>query len=69
MKCEEEDEEQDVEDEEMYDERMNTFREFVGKKFVQVKSESESDFLFICKVTEGKMGNDSSDESMRLFIG
>ena len=28
---------------------------FVGKKFVQVKSESESDNLFICKVTEGKM--------------
>ena len=26
------------------------------RKFVQVKSESESDFLFICKVTEGKMG-------------
>ena len=24
-------------------------------KFVQVKSESESDVLFICKVTEGKM--------------
>ena len=24
-------------------------------KFVQVKSESESDTLFICKVTEGKM--------------
>ena len=48
---------------------MNVCREYVGKKFVQVKSESESDFLFICKVTEGKMGNDSSDESMRLFIG
>ena len=29
-------------------------REFVGKK-LQVKSESESDSLFICKVTEGKM--------------
>ena len=28
----------------------------MGKKFVQVKSESESDTLFICKVTEGKMG-------------
>ena len=41
------------------------------RKFVQVKSESESEsgFLFICKVTEGKMGNDSSDENMRLFIG
>ena len=42
-------------------------REFVGEKFVQVKS--ESDFLFICKVTEGKIGNDSSDESMRSYIG
>ena len=39
------------------------------RKFVQVKSESESGFLFICKVTEGKMGNDSSDENMHLFIG
>ena len=39
------------------------------RKFVQVKSESESDFLFICKVTEGKMGSDSSDESIRMYIG
>ena len=36
----------------------NVCREYVGKKFVQVKSESESDSLFICKVTEGKMGSD-----------
>ena len=28
----------------------------MGKKFVQVKSESENDTLFICKVTKGKMG-------------
>ena len=61
MKCEEEDEEDE--------ESMNVCREFVGKKFVQVKSESESDFLFICKVTEGKMGSDSSDESIRMYIG
>ena len=33
MKCEEEDEEDE--------ESMNVCREFVGKKFVQVKSESE----------------------------
>ena len=45
----------------------NVCRGYVGEKFVQVKS--ESDFLFICKVTEGKIGNDSSDESMRSYIG
>ena len=61
MKCEEEDEEDE--------ESMNVCREFVGKKFVQVKSESANDFLFICKVTEGKMGSDSSDESIRMYIG
>ena len=31
-------------------------RENVGEKFVQVKSESEIDTLFIGKVTEGKIG-------------
>ena len=31
-------------------------RENVGEKFVQVKGKSESDTLFICKVTKGKMG-------------
>ena len=35
---------------------MNVCREYVGKKFVQVKSESENDTLFICKVIKGKMG-------------
>ena len=35
---------------------MNVCREYVGKKFVQVKGESENDTLFICKVTKGKMG-------------
>ena len=49
--------------------KMNVCREFVGKKFVQVKSESANDFLFICKVTEGKMGSDSSDESIRMYNG
>ena len=66
MKCEEEDEEHDEEDEENM---MNVCREFVGENLSKWKSESESDFLFICKVTKGKMGNDYSDESMRLFIG
>ena len=65
MKCEEEDEEQDVEDEEMY-ECMQRICEW---KFVQVKGKSESDCLFICKVTEGKMGSDSSDENISLHIG
>ena len=70
MKCEEEDEEQDEEDEEMYDELDEYFqRVLLVRNLCKWKSESESDFLFICKVTTGKMGNDFSDESMRLFIG
>ena len=67
MKCmecigrnaDEEDEENEEQCDELDKDAMNEFREFC-KKFVQVKSESESDFLFIYKVTEGKMGNDSS---------
>ena len=53
MICEEryeEDEEHSEEDEE------NRQRKCGWEKFVQVKSESEIDTLFIGKVTEGKIG-------------